>query len=374
MNGYHYDDLLKKLIADGVSDVHFKVGKPPMVRLNGSLKHLKDAAMLQPEDTMNLAKHFLSPNVYERFTAELEADTSYSIKDVGRFRVNAFKQRGSISLILRVIPNNVPSFKSLGLPPVVEKLIDTPRGLILVTGVTGSGKSSTLAAMVDAINERYPLHIVTIEDPIEFLHKDKRGSINQREVGIDTNDFTTAFISSLRQDPDVIMVGELRDTKTMETALRASETGHLVLSTLHTSDAKETINRIVDFFPPHQQKQIRIQLAMNLNAVISQRLISRMDGKGRVPACEIMIVNAAIRDYILDPAKTGEIRINMAKGREQYGSQTFDQALIDLLKQGVITEKEALMNATSANDLKLQITTGTAGSSTGELISGGDFY
>ncbi|MCL2182922.1 MAG: PilT/PilU family type 4a pilus ATPase [Chitinispirillia bacterium] len=374
MAGYNYDELLTKLVADGVSDVHFKVGKPPMVRFNGSLKHLKDAEMLMPDDTLNLAKHFLSQQVFDRFNKTNEADTSYSIADVGRFRVNAFRQRGSISLILRVIPNKIPSFNELGLPPVVEKLIDTPRGLILVTGVTGSGKSSTLAAIVDAINERYPVHIITIEDPIEFLHRDKRGSINQREIGIDTNDFSTAFISSLRQDPDVIMVGELRDTVTMETALRAAETGHLVLSTLHTSDAKETINRIIDFFPPHQQKQIRIQLAMNLSAVISQRLISRMDGRGRVLACEIMVVNAAIRDHILEPAKIGEIRINMAKGREQYGSQTFDQALIDLLRQGVISEKEALMNATSPNDLKLQLTTGTSGSSTGEIISGGDFY
>ena len=373
MAGYHYDDLLSKLVADNVSDVHFKVGKPPLVRLNGDLKHLKDAAILLPDDTLNLAKHFLSPQVFERFNKTHEADTSYSIKDVGRFRVNAFRQRGSISLILRVIPNKIPSFNELGLPPVVEKLIDAPRGLILVTGVTGSGKSSTLAAMIDAINERYPLHIIYIEDPIEFLHRDKRGSINQREIGIDTNDFGTAFISSLRQDPDVIMVGELRDTATMETALRASETGHLVLSTLHTSDAKETINRIIDLFPPYHQKQVRIQLATNLNAVISQRLITKMDGKGRVLACEIMVVNAAIRDHILDPDKIGEIKINMAKGREQYGSQTFDQALLDLLKKGLITEQEALMNATSANDLKLQITMG-ADSNKGDIISDADFY
>jgi twitching motility protein PilT len=370
---YHYDDLLKKLVSDGVSDVHFKVGKPPMVRVNGDLKHLKDAAMLMPDDTLNLAKHFLSPQIFERFQAQHEADTSYSLKDIGRFRVNAFKQRGSVSLILRVIPNNIPSFAALGLPPVIEKLLDAPRGLILVTGVTGSGKSSTLAAMIDGINERYPMHIVTIEDPIEFLHKDKRGSVNQREIGIDTNSFSTAFVSSLRQDPDVIMVGELRDTTTMETALRAAETGHLVMSTLHTSDAKETINRIIDFFPPHQQKQIRIQLATNLNAVISQRLISKIDGRGRALACEIMIVNAAIRDHILDPARIGEIRINMEKGREQYGSQTFDQALLDLLLKGVITEKEALMNATSANDLKLKITmnNSSSGSNTGDI---GDFY
>jgi twitching motility protein PilT len=351
----NYDELLKKLAADGVSDIHFKVGRPPLVRVNGLLKHLKDAETLRPEDTEEMAKFFLSDAMYERFQKNLEADSSYSVKDVSRFRVNVFRQRGSISLILRIIPNKIPTLEELGVPPVVQTLLDAQRGLILVTGVTGSGKSSTLAAMVDGINERLPSHIITIEDPIEFLHKDKRGSINQREIGIDTDNFSTAFISSLRQDPDVIMVGELRDTMTMETALRAAETGHLVLSTLHTSDAKETINRIVDFFPTHQQKQIRIQLAASLNAVISQRLISRIDG-GRVLACEIMIVNAAIRDYILDPNKLSEIRTNMAKGREQYGSQTFDQALLELLHQGIITEKEALMNATSSNDLKLKLT------------------
>ena len=351
----NYDELLKKLVADGVSDIHFKVGRPPLVRVNGLLKHLKDAETLRPEDTDDMAKFFLSEAMFAKFQKNLEADSSYSIKDVSRFRVNVFRQRGSISLILRIIPNKIPTLEELGLPPVVQTLLDAQRGLILVTGVTGSGKSSTLAAMVDGINERQPSHIITIEDPIEFLHRDKRGSINQREIGIDTDSFSTAFISSLRQDPDVIMVGELRDTTTMETALRAAETGHLVLSTLHTSDAKETINRIVDFFPTHQQKQIRIQLAASLNAVISQRLISRIDG-GRALACEIMIVNAAIRDYILDPNKLSEIRTNMAKGREQYGSQTFDQALLELLHQGIITEKEALMNATSSNDLKLKLT------------------
>ncbi|MDR2578826.1 MAG: PilT/PilU family type 4a pilus ATPase [Chitinispirillales bacterium] len=354
----NYDELLKRMAVEGVSDIHFKVGRPPLVRTGGVLKHLKDAALLRPADTEGMARYFLSPMMFEKFMKTSEADTSYSVKDLSRFRVSAFRQRGSVSLVLRVISNRIPKFNELGLPPVIEKLLDAQHGLILVTGATGSGKSSTLAAMIDGINERYPSHIITIEDPIEFLHKDKRGSINQREIGIDTDSFSTAFISSLRQDPDVIMVGELRDTVTMETALRAAETGHLVMSTLHTSDAKETINRIVDFFPPEQQKQIRIQLSTNLNAVISQRLLAKADGLGRVLACEIMIVNAAIRDYILDPNKLYEITANMAKGKDQYGSQTFDQALIDLLKQGVITEQEALMNATSANDLKLKITMG----------------
>jgi twitching motility protein PilT len=351
----NYDELLTKLFADGISDIHFKVGRPPLVRVNGHLKQLDDAAAFTTEDTESMARHFLTPELLDKFLRTSEADSSYSIRDVGRFRVNAFRQRGSVSLVLRVIPNRIPTMRELGLPPVVEKLVDVQHGLILVTGATGSGKSSTLAAIVDCINERHPSHIVTIEDPIEFLHRDKTGSINQREVGIDTQDFSTAFISSLRQDPDVIMVGELRNTATMETALRAAETGHLVLSTLHTSDAKETINRIVDFFPAHQQKQVRIQLATSLHAVISQRLIPRADSKGRILACEIMVANAAIRDYMLDPNKISEIKANMAKGRDQYGSQTFDQALLDLINKGLISEADALANATSSNDLKLKL-------------------
>jgi len=350
----NYDELLTRLAAQGASDIHFKVGRTPLVRINGHLNQL-DGAPLMPDDTESMARHFLVPALFDRFMRSSEADTSYSIKDVGRFRVNVFRQRGSVSLVLRIIPIKIPTMQELGLPPVIEKFIDVQRGLILVTGATGSGKSSTLASIVDGINERHSSHIVTIEDPIEFLHRDKRSSINQREVGIDTHDFSTAFISSLRQDPDVILVGELRDTTTMETALRAAETGHLVLSTLHTSDAKETINRIVDFFPTHQQKQIRIQLATTLQAVVSQRLIPRATGSGRVLACEVMIVNAAIRDYMLDPNKISEIKPNMEKGRDQYGSQTFDQALFDLIRKGLISEADALTHATSSNDLKIKL-------------------
>ncbi|MDR3012057.1 MAG: type IV pilus twitching motility protein PilT [Chitinispirillales bacterium] len=353
----NYDEVLAQQVAVGASDVHFKVGRPPLVRIDGKLKQL-DIPPVTTEDTERMAKQFLSPMMYERFTTRLEADSSYPLKNVGRFRVNVFRQRGSISFVLRVIQNKIPTLAELGLPPVVEKLLGAQRGLILVTGVTGSGKSSTLAAMVDTINASREAHIITIEDPVEFLHRDRLGSVNQREIGIDTESFSAAFVSSLRQDPDVIMVGELRDTVTMETALRAAETGHLVMSTLHTSDAKETIGRIIDLFPPEHQRQIRIQLSANLNAVISQRLMSRADGPGRVLASEIMVVNAAIREYILEPAKMSEIRANMEKGRDQYGSQTFDQALLDLLKKGVITEKEALLNATSPNDLKLKMTTG----------------
>ena len=353
-----YDELLCKLAATkGVSDIHFKVGRPPLVRINGDLLPV-DAPALQTCETEQIAKHVMSEDLWERFRKHPEIDTSYSLKNVSRFRVNAFRQRGSVSLVLRTIPYRVPTFEDLGVPEVIRQICTSQRGLVIVTGITGSGKTSTLAAMIDNINERFPSHIITIEDPIEFLHKDKRGSINQREVGLDTDDFSSAFVSALRQDPDVIVVGELRDLKTMTTAIRAAETGHLVLSTLHTSDAKETINRFVDSFPAHQQKQIRIQLAHNLNAVISQRLISRADRNGRALACEVMVVNAAIKEYIMDPEKISEIVANMAKGKEKYGSQTFDQAILDLVRKGVISENEALANATSPNDLKLKIMQG----------------
>jgi len=348
------DELLTKLAAvKGVSDIHFKVGRPPLVRINGDLIPCDDFPLM-PNDTEHMAKHFMSDDLWERFCRNSEIDTSYSLKNVSRFRVNAFRQRGSVSLVLRTIPYNIPTFEELGVPDIIRQICTAPRGLVIVTGITGSGKSSTLAAMVDNINEHSPNHIITIEDPIEFLHKDKQSSINQREVGLDTEDFSSAFISALRQDPDVIVVGELRDLKTMSTAIRAAETGHLVLATLHTGDAKETINRFIDSFPANQHRQIRIQLAHNLAAVISQRLISRADGKGRALACEIMVVNAAIKEYIMDPDKTGEIILNMAKGKEKYGSQTFDQSLLDLVTKGLISESDALANATSPNDLKLK--------------------
>jgi twitching motility protein PilT len=348
------DELLARLAtAKGVSDIHFKVGRPPLVRINGDLVPCEHPP-LQPSDTEYMAKHFMSDDLWGRFCKHSEVDTSYSLKNVSRFRVNAFRQRGSVSLVLRTIPYSIPTFEQLGVPEAIRQICDSQRGLVIVTGITGSGKSSTLAAMVDNINERFPNHIITIEDPIEFLHKDKKSSINQREVGLDTEDFSSAFVHALRQDPDVIVVGELRDLKTMSTAIRAAETGHLVLSTLHTSDAKETINRFIDSFPSHQQKQIRIQLAHNLTAVISQRLIRRVGG-GRALACEVMVVNAAIREYIMDPDKLGEITINMAKGKEKYGSQTFDQALLDLVNKGMISDIDALANATSPNDLKLKL-------------------
>jgi twitching motility protein PilT len=353
----YIDDYFKSLVTEGVSDLHFKVNRPPLRRIHGVLSAV-DAEPLTPKDTEDLAMHLLGDKRWKQFVEKSEVDNSFSIPGFSRFRVSVFRQRGSVSIVMRIIPFNIPSLQELRVPSVVEDLALSERGLILVTGVTGSGKSSTLAGMIDHINQTSYCHVVTIEDPIEFLHQDKKCSINQREVGVDTYNFSSAFRVALRQDPDIILVGELRDAETMTTALRAAETGHLVLSTLHTTDAKETIGRFIDTFPPHQQPQVRIQLAANLRAVISQRLLLRADGQGRILAAEIMIVNAAIRDYIVSPDKIGEIVKNMEKGRDTYGMQTFDQALLDLVKEGLVTEEEAIRNATSPNDFKLKTNLG----------------
>jgi twitching motility protein PilT len=348
------DDYLRSLVGSGVSDIHFKVSRPPLQRVHGVLAPTAGDS-LTPKNTEDLAMHLLGPEMWKRFIENNEIDMSYSIPGFSRFRVSVFRQRGTISLALRIIPFKVPSLDELGVPSAVKDIALAERGMILVTGMTGCGKSSTLAGMIEHINLNRPYHIITIEDPIEFLHSDKLAAINQREVSTDTGSFSSAFRVALRQDPDVILVGELRDLESMETALRAAETGHLVLSTVHTTDAKETIGRFIDSFPPHQQKQIRIQLAANLRAVISQRLIQRADNKGLVLAAEIMVVNAAIREYIIDPEKTGEIVRNMEKGKEQYGMQTFDQAIMTLMRQGLISEDEAIRNATSPNDFKLKL-------------------
>jgi twitching motility protein PilT len=348
------DDYLKSIIVEGVSDLHFKVNRPPLRRIHGTLESANLPA-LSPKDTEALARHLLGEAFWRRFEDRKEIDTAYSIPGFSRFRVSVFQQRGSISIVMRIIPFTVPTLDVLGVPPVVKEIAMYGRGLVLVTGVTGCGKSSTLAGIINHINDNLPAHIITIEDPIEFLHSDKKSSVNQREIGIDTGDFPTAFRSALRQDPDIILVGELRDTETMTIALRAAETGHLVMSTLHTTDAKETIGRFIDSFQPHQQNQIRIQLAANLRAVISQRLLERADKKGLILAAEIMVVNAAIRDYILNPDKIGEILKNMEKGKVQYGMQSFDQAIMDLLNKGLITEEEAVRNASSPNDFNVKL-------------------
>jgi twitching motility protein PilT len=280
---------------------------------------------------------------------------AYGVAGLGRFRVNVFQQRGNVGVVLRVIPTKIRSLDELYLPRIIDSICDEQRGLVLVTGVTGSGKSTTLAAMIDRINSTRPEHIMTIEDPIEFLHRDKKGFVNQREVEVDTPSFGSALRASLRQDPDVILVGEMRDLETIQTALHAAETGHMVFSTLHTLDAVETINRIISVFPPPEQKQIRLQLAATLRAVISQRLVRRADGTGRVPAAEVLVTTAFIREAIIIPEKTRGIKEALASGTSQYGMQTFDQSLYDLFTQGLITYDVALENASNPDDFKLRV-------------------
>ncbi|MBN1131159.1 MAG: PilT/PilU family type 4a pilus ATPase [Chitinispirillaceae bacterium] len=348
------DAYLQSLVTEGVSDIHFKVGRPPLRRIYGTM-YVTSAEELTSQHTEELARHILGADHWERFLAKREIDISYTIQDVARFRVNVFKQRGTVSVIMRIIPFQIPTLDDLGVPQVVKKIALANRGLVLVTGISGSGKSSTLAGMIDYINQNWSCHVITIEDPIEFIHIDNQASIEQREVGADTADFHSALRSALRQDPDVILVGELRDAESMEIALRAAETGHLVLSTVHTTDAKETIGRFIDTFPAHQQRQVRIQLAYNLRAVISQRLLESADNRGLVLASEIMLVTAAIRGYILEADKLGEIVENIAKGRDQYGMQTFDQAILELYSKNLITLDEALANATSPNDMRLKL-------------------
>ncbi len=357
------NDILKIALKGGASDIHIKSGLPPMFRINGALVPLKNAARLVPDDIHQMAKTIWNPAQMEEFKRTHDIDLAYGVPGLGRFRVNIFQQRGSIGIVLRVIPFGIQNFDQLNLPAVLEKIASEKRGLVLVTGTTGSGKSTTLAAMIDFINSRRTEHIVTVEDPIEFLIRDKRSIVNQREVGADTLTFASALKAALRQDPDVILVGEMRDFETIETALTAAETGHLVMSTLHTLDATETINRIVSVFPPYQQKQVRIQLGSVLRAIISQRLVPRADGKGRAPALEILRMTPRIRELVLDPDRTREIVDAISSGYTQYGMQTFDQSLMSLYKNKIITLDEALRQATNADDFKLRASgVGTSGS------------
>ena len=313
------------------SDVHLKAGIPPIVRIDGKLRAIPNAERLSAEAVRGMAFAIMNERQKRIFDECYETDLSYGVPGLGRFRVNVFAQRGTVALVLRAIPIAIPSLEALNLPPVLTKLAQEQRGLILVTGTTGSGKSTTLASMIDYINESRTCNIITIEDPVEYLHKDKKSLISQREVGFDTLSFGKALTSALRQDPDVILVGEMRDYETIETALTAAETGHLVLSTLHTLDAAETINRVISVFPPFHQRQVRMQLSGILKGVVSQRLVPRADGKGRVPAVEIMIGTARIRDCIDDKEKTKQIPEAIAQGFTTYGMQTFDQSLMQLL-------------------------------------------
>jgi twitching motility protein PilT len=349
------DDLLRIACSHGASDLHLKVGAFPVMRIGGELHPVADAPRLKPEDTLDMAFGMMSNRQKQRFKDISEVDIAYGVAGLGRFRANVFQQRGTVSIVLRVIPDQTRSTAQLGLPPVIDKIAQERRGLILVTGATGSGKSTTLAAMIDYINATRSGHIVTIEDPIEFLHRDKQSFLTQREVDVDTRSFAEALRGALRQDPDVILVGEMRDHETIETALTAAETGHLVLSTLHTLDATETITRIVSSFPSHQQKSVRIQLAGILKAVISMRLVRAAKGAGRVPAIEVLVSTAFIRDHIINEEKTYLIREAIAAGTSQYGMQTFDQSLFNLLQAGLISLEEALHNATNPDEFKMRV-------------------
>jgi len=348
------DDLLKIAVERNASDLHLKVGNHPVLRIDGNLHPLVELKRLMQEDTITMAFSIMGTRQKEQFKQDHEIDMSYSVPGLGRFRCNVFQQRGAIGIVMRIIPTLIRSIHDLNLPLVLERIADERRGLVLVTGTTGSGKSTTLAAMIDHVNTQRVEHIMTIEDPIEYLHRDKKCIINQREVNSDTNSFSRALRSSLREDPDVILVGEMRDLETIETALLAAETGHMVLSTLHTLDAPETINRIISMFPPHQQKQIRIQLASVLKAIISQRLIPRSSGKGRVPAVEIMITTPFIQDCIVTPEKTKFIREAITQGVSQYGMQTFDQSLYFLYERGLISYEDALKWASNVDEFKLK--------------------
>ena len=349
------DDLLRAATSHGASDLHLKVGAFPVMRIGGELHIVGEAPRLRPEDTLDMAFSIMSNRQKQRFKEISEVDIAYGVSGLGRFRANVFQQRGSVSVVLRVIPDNPKSCSELGLPPVIEQIADVQRGLILVTGATGSGKSTTLAAMIDRINATRSGHIVTIEDPIEFLHPDKKAFVTQREIDVDTRSFAEALRGALRQDPDVILVGEMRDYETIETALTAAETGHLVLSTLHTLDATETITRIVSSFPSHQQKSVRLQLAGILKAVISMRLVRAARGGGRVPAIEVMTTTGLIRDYIINEEKSSMIREAIAAGTSQYGMQTFDQSLFRLFQSGLISLDEALRNASNSDEFRMRV-------------------
>ena len=351
----HIDDLLRIAVERKASDLHLKVGNFPYLRVDGHLVPLSELKRLSAEDMLNMAFSMMSNRQKQKFKESAELDLAYGVAGLGRFRVNVFQQRGNVGLVLRVVPTKIRNFEELNLPKVITSICEERRGLILVTGTTGSGKSTTLAAMIDRINATRTDHIITIEDPIEFLHRDKKGIVNQREVEVDTHNFSVALRAALRQDPDVILVGEMRDLETIGTALLAAETGHMVFSTLHTLDAVETIQRIIAVFPPPEQKQIRLQLASTLKAVISQRLVRKSDNVGRVPAIEVLIATAFVRDCIINPDKTRMIRDAIASGTSQYGMQTFDQSLYDLYSQNLITVEEGLLNASNPDDFRLRL-------------------
>jgi twitching motility protein PilT len=346
---------LGHLIEKGGSDLHLKVPAPPVMRIDGAMMPIEGLSPLSPEDTERAVREMLhDPEKLAEFADEGEVDFAYSIPGVARFRCNAFRQRGSVSLVIRAIPVSIKTIDELQLPPVIRELAEEERGIVLLTGTTGSGKSTTLAAMIDHINSTRRRHIVTVEDPLEFLHEDKQSIINQREVGMDTGSFKRALRRVLRQDPDVILVGEMRDEETVHTALSAAETGHLVFSTVHTVDAAETVNRLIDFFPPHMHNQVRAMIASTLKGAVSQRLVPTIDGKGRVACCEVLRMTGRVRDMITNPDETGKLPEVIAEG-SFYGMQTFDQHLYEHLKAGRVEMATAIQFATSPHDFKLLV-------------------
>jgi twitching motility protein PilT len=344
---------LEALITAKGSDLHLKVGSPPRMRVDGRLVVL-DGTSLTPDMAEELLRDLIRPDLHQQFQKTNEADFAYSLPGVGRFRVNAFRQRGSVGLVLRRVQEGAMSIGELGLPSVIARLAEHPRGLVLVTGPTGSGKTTTLAAMIDHVNANNAVHIVTIEDPIEVLHADKLGMVSQREVRVDTEDFTVAMRAAMRQDPDVILVGEIRDAETLKTSLAAAETGHLVLSTLHTADAAETVNRCIDLFPPYQQRQVRLSLAGSLRGIVGQRLVRRVGDSGRIAVLEVMVNTGRTAEAIADPDRTGDLTAIMAESGF-YGMQTFDQHLIALYRDGVIELEDALGVASSPHDLQVAL-------------------
>jgi twitching motility protein PilT len=359
----NFDQLVRAANDRGASDIHLRAGHSPLIRRDGALERWNAVAALSAQELEILASRLLPPTHQERLQQKLEVDVAWQAPGVGRVRASIFRQRGTIAVSMRLIPHRVPTLEELGLPPSVVALSTESRGLVLVTGATGSGKSTTLAALVDLINRTRALHILTIEDPIEFVHEDKLAVVTQREVGFDTPAYAPGLRSALRQDPDVILIGEMRDLETIETALVAAETGHLVLATLHTLDATETVNRVVSVFPPHQQNQARHQLARVLKAAVSQRLLPRADGQGRVLAAEVLIASAFIKDLIEDPQKTNGIPDAIIQAGAQYGMQSFDQAILRLCQDGYVTVEEAEKWVTNVEEFKMRlrgITPGTA--------------
>ncbi len=348
-----FDRVLQAARKLGASDVHLKVGLPPVFRIRGSLRTLKDVPPMTADVVNTFAVNIMPEHVLERFKRDHEVDLAYATPDGLRYRVNAFKQRGDTGMVMRVIAADIPPFERLNLPTRVRDLARENRGLVLVTGITGSGKSTTLASLMNVINHERATHIVTVEDPIEYVFKDHRSVVNQRELGFDTTSFSAALRSALRQDPDVILVGEMRDLETISTAILAAETGHLVFSTLHTIDAQETISRIVQMFPPHEQNAIRLQLASILTAIVSQRLLPRADGRGMIPAVEVLINTPRVRDMIADPSRTHEIVDAIREGAHPYGMISFDQSLTELVQRKLVTYEVALAAATNPDDFAL---------------------